>query len=245
MSVLLTFTHSLTSNTVAANFWFFLETLKSKDLFENATKEVSSTVTSPGSHVTPPRFDMKKMLKLPLLQSIYAETLRMYVSVMLVRQTRQDTNLGQWNIPKKQKVMVCNYSEHMDERLWNQKNSPAIRPVHEFWGLRFLKYPETKQRDDEKERKSNLGKDQPRFSTEVSGCKWFPYGIGERMCPGRNFAKHQMLLTFALFSSTFDIELLASDAGKPKPDMKYFGYGVMPPEKETPFRIRRKVNLGT
>ncbi len=60
------------------------------------------------------------------------------------------------------------------------------------------------------------------------------------MCPGRTFAKHEMLGSFAMLSSNFDIELLTSGQ-EIKPDMSFFSIGTMPPKGKIPFRIRRRV----
>jgi cytochrome P450 len=213
---------------VRASFWFLFETLQSEELFEDAIQEVSSALKSPG---LPPRFDQKKLLQQPLLQSIYAETLRKYVSVMMVRKTRQPSKLAGYNIPAGKKVIVCNYSEHMDEALWksetNTSRPSSPPPLTQFWGRRFL----TSTPD---------APGTPVFAAENIGRKWIPFGSGERMCPGRHFTKHQMLLTFALLTETFDIELLSREGERPEPDLTHFGYGTMGPDRSTPFRIRRK-----
>ena len=233
---------SLNSNIAPATFWFFVETVLSKDLFDDAVKEVSSATRASEN---PPRFDQKRLLNSPLLQSIYAETLRMYVSVLMLRKTRQESQLGGWVIPKSQHIAVCNYSEHMNEKLWNPEGSADMHPVGEFWGRRFLTFSDAKGMVEEpaptESSELNQRAHAPRFSSEGLSCKWFPFGFGERVCPGRAFAKHQMLVAFALLSSTFDIELQLNPELKPKPNMKHFGYGVMPPETKTPFRIRRRV----
>ncbi|KAF2115749.1 cytochrome P450 [Lophiotrema nucula] len=214
----------LTSNAIRASFWFLLETLQSNELFDDASKEVTSVATSSGSSL---HIDERNLLRLPLLQSIYAETLRKYVSVMMVRKTRQASRLGGYTVPIGKKVVICNYSEHMNEALWQPETGNDLHPVGQFWGRRFLSY-------------SKDAPNTPTFATENLGRKWMPFGVGERMCPGRHFTKHQMLLTFALLSSNFDIELTVSTGNKAEPDMTHFGYGTMGPDRPMPFRIRRK-----
>ncbi|KAF2179612.1 cytochrome P450 [Zopfia rhizophila CBS 207.26] len=245
----------LSSNSIRATFWFFLETLQSKDLFEDAAKEMSSAITAPGlttpTHQMPPRFDIRRLSQLPLLQSIYSETLRMYVSIMILRTTQQKSKLAEWAVSKGQKFAVCNYSQHMDENLWSSETSgtpPVTPPVTAFWGRRFLLYSDSESLNTRPMRKDSVidstsdsnSEDAPRFSTEGFGTKYFPFGFGERICPGRHFAKVQTLLTFALLLRTFEIVLMVPEGWKPSPDMKYFGYGTMPPDMPTPFRIRRR-----
>ena len=61
------------------------------------------------------------------------------------------------------------------------------------------------------------------------------------MCPGRTFAKNEMLASLAIMSSRFDIELVRSDQ-EIKPDMRYYAMSVLPPLNKVPFRIRRSLN---
>ena len=64
----------------------FLEIMQSESLSFEASKEIASAIDS----ITIPHlFQVKKILNLPLLQSVYAETLRMYVSVIMLRVSRR------------------------------------------------------------------------------------------------------------------------------------------------------------
>jgi cytochrome P450 len=238
----------LTSNSIRVSFWFFLETLRSPDLAIDAAREISTAVTTPETHkstqIAPPRFDIKSLVRLPLLQSLFSETLRMYVSVMIVRTIRQGCKLGDWAAQKDQKVMMCNYAQHMDENLWNPDGS-SPHTLDKFWGKRFLSAPETEKPDPNSAAQTNLPTTQTtlnvlRFAGEGLGAKFFPFGMGDRVCPGRHFSKIQTLLTYALISESFDMELLVDDGWKPTVDWNHFGYGTMPPAMTTPFRIRRK-----
>lgn len=217
----------LNGNSPGAAFWYFVEILQSKDLYADAVMEVRTASVSSGDST---RFDLKKLLELPLLQSIYAETLRIYVTAMFLRKTAKDTQLGAFTVPQDSTVMLCSHSEQMNEKLWNPTCSPEIPAVTEFWGRRFL---------DEDPSLPDSG---PRFKVEeISGGKWLPFGIGARQCPGRDMAKREIFLTFAVLSTYFDIEIMQEKGWKPKPKIARFGFGTMPPAEETPFRIRRRV----
>lgn len=222
--------------------------MRSPDLTANAAREISSVVTTPetskSTHTAPPRFDIKCLVRLPLLQSLFAETLRMYVSVMIVRTARQGCKLGDWAVQKDQKVMMCNYAQHMDEKLWNPDGS-STHALDVFWGRRFLSGSETGKPNSSSVGQMDVPVDQsapntPQFAGQGLGAKFFPFGMGERVCPGRHFSKIQTLLTYALISKNFDIELLVEDRWRPKVDWKHFGYGTIPPAMSTPFRIKRK-----
>lgn len=61
------------------------------------------------------------------------------------------------------------------------------------------------------------------------------------MCPGRHFAKVEMLGTFAMFFTKFELELtMTENMGDVKPDMNYYPTGTLPPTNRVPFRIRKR-----
>jgi cytochrome P450 len=172
------------------------------------------------------------LMESPLLQSLFAETLRIYVTILYLRRTLRDAELDGKTIPKGNTVMMCNWSQQMNEDIWNPEGSPDIPSVTEFWGKRFLEYPEPSTENPDPA---------PRFKVEdISGGKWFPFSMGEHLCPGRNVAKREILLVFATLATYFEVEFTGSKISKPEPDMGRFGYGTMPPKGMTPCRIRRK-----
>jgi len=68
--------------------------------------------------------------------------------------------------------------------------------------------------------------DDRRFTTEGLAGAWTPYGGGSRQCPGRNFAKQEIILGFALMLSMFEIGLTSTrKSGAVEPDMEYHGAG--------------------
>lgn len=63
------------------------------------------------------------------------------------------------------------------------------------------------------------------------------------MCPGRHFAKVEMLGTFAMLFSKFELELVSTkNLGDVKPDMTWYPTGTLPPTNKVPFRIRKKTS---
>ena len=81
---------------------------------------------------------------------------------------------------------------------------------------------------------------EPNFSLNGYANNWNPVGGGIHEYHGRHWVKLQMLLTFAMISSTFDIELLAPHESV-KPDKAKHGFRVLPPVEKARFRIRRRM----
>ena len=142
----------------------------------------------------------------------------------------------------------------MNPYVWNAGTPETPHPLDTFWADRFLIYPndpmsgparkdilpiQVKDSTSTMEEKS-LEKIEPRFSLEGVAGGWIPYGGGQRMCPGRHFAKQEIIGTLALLLTHYEIELREPTKGAPECDMRFFPFGGLPPTKEIPFRMRRR-----
>ncbi len=142
----------------------------------------------------------------------------------------------------------------MNPNVWNAGTPEKPHPLHTFWADRFLIYPNDptsgplrKELADEQgnrycdhalaEKSSEEG---PRFSMEGVAGGWIPYGGGQRMCPGRHFAKQEIIGTLAMLLTHYDIELRMPKNSVPECDMGYFPFGGLPPTIKIPFRMRQR-----
>lgn len=67
--------------------------------------------------------DLKTLSNIPLLASIYAETLRLHAkSFTVVSFPVQDTPLGRYRLPKDAMGLINAHVSHMDEDFWNTKS---------------------------------------------------------------------------------------------------------------------------
>ncbi|KAF2119899.1 cytochrome P450 [Lophiotrema nucula] len=188
--------------------------------------------------------DSAELIKNPLLSSIQAEVLRLYVTVcVMVKSPHADISLGRWWMPKGATALVNSGMTHMDDSYWNTRD--GLHPVRSFWADRFVTYPHDNSsgpvqlaaRDRNlPDPHSNDGK--PSFSVQGLEASWMPYGGGNAICPGRFLAKRVTLFTLALMTREFDIEVHPHtlDLGSWK-----FGLGVEKPKKPIAFRIRRRM----
>ncbi|PVH94040.1 cytochrome P450, partial [Periconia macrospinosa] len=212
---------AFTTNVIPASFWFLFEILNSKQLLERARTDIESSKTATGS------IDPTKMVNAPLLQSIYAEVLRLHTASLLSRTSKQEHRLDGWIIPKSQAVMISTQVEHRSQ-YWNtvDSNTGTHHPPSAFFAERFLVKDES---GNEK------------FSLDGKQGRWIPYGMGEHMCPGRNFAKFEMMLVFAVVMDKFEIELRSPEGWTPDDDLKRYGFGALMPKQKVGFRIRERV----
>lgn len=176
---------------------------------------------------------------------MFAETLRLYQAVALMRMSDEDFELDGWRFRRNRIIFLCSRIVHLNANLWNTGSAKDPHPIDEFWADRFLTYPGHDAVAGENEGHRPIPKDSedatrgPIFSLKGLENCWVPFGGGPTMCPGRTFAKSEMLASFALLSTKFDVELLTSGQ-EIKPDMSFFSIGTLPPKGDIPFRIRRR-----
>lgn len=168
---------------------------------------------------------------------------------------RQNLKINGWIFPKDKVVLVSSTPAHLDDNAWNCGPHDS-QPLTKFWPERFLIYPndphsgpQKKNMTLTKESKPNSSpvrnppnlelEPEPEFSTASMQGSWIPYGGGPRACPGRHFAKREIITICALMTSMFDVEIQADDQALEMNSADY-GLGTLRPVDKVPFRIRRR-----
>ncbi|MCJ1463451.1 hypothetical protein MMC07_002058 [Pseudocyphellaria aurata] len=237
------------TNAIPAVGWFIIEICRNSDLLFRVLQEVEEA-RIPSPEIGRPEFDINKVTNGPLLQSIYAETLRLRVAILVTRTPeREDFNLGEWVFPKDKIIALSSRTAAMNPNVWNTGTPEDPHPLDQFWAERFLVYPDDPasgplRKDhvagEKNQHSSTLTKTGPKFSMEGVAGGWIPYGGGQRICPGRHFAKQEIIGTFAMLFTHYDIELLTSANFVPTPNMSFFPFGGLPPTEKVPFRIKQR-----
>ena len=223
--------------------WATLETFKDTALLTRVRAELDAVFDS--TSILTASFSVQFLQTLPLLQSIYAETLRLYVRAYIARYTdRASLLLQKWLFPKKSIIMVSTYPAHMDNDFWNTQD--GVHPVDEFWADRFLIHPGDPRSGPQKmtaheptECVTPDASASPKFSLAVTNGSWFPYGGGPRVCVGRAISKRCMMAACAIMASMFDVEILAEKTAL-EMDPKFYGLGGQRPIGDVRFRIRKR-----
>ncbi|KAK8040181.1 Cholesterol 7-alpha-monooxygenase, partial [Apiospora rasikravindrae] len=205
-------------NTIPLIKWALVELIQDSTLLHRVREEVATaTVTEPSSEGI--EFDAAVLVALPLLQSIYTELLRLHVSFSAVREVLKPVTVGGYQIPRGSLLHASTDMAHLQEDVWGADGHPA----NTFWAERHLSYADTASR-------------QPRFSMKGRAWALFPFGGGYLICPGRHFAKQEVLLTIAVLVTVFDLELVhwaradgSVPDGPPRDDPAYTGFVVRPP----------------
>ena len=167
---------------------------------------------------------------------------------MVQRLALQDIDFCGWDIKKGERLTISSSNEAMNENVWNTGTASDPHPLSEFWADRFLIYPNDPnsgplkrpdtERNAEKIENVRDEKGEPKFSFNGLANSWIPFSGAPRLCPGRHFAKLEIICTAAIMLAAFEIELKIKK--KPQLDKNYFGFGTLPPKGEIPCRIRRR-----
>lgn len=242
--IALTMPHRLVANTSPAALLAVWHIYKEPFLLQRIRTELHEQFGSQSIKDVNP----KELLDLHLLQSVYAETLRLYTEIyIMVSSSQADVGLGRWRLPKDSIGLLNSSLSHRDARFWSTKD--GLHPVDSFWADRFLTDPDDPSsgpvnpavreelgiKTARQHRWAGSGK--PFFSTDGLEALWFPYGGGYSICPGRHLAKNVILSTCALLVNEFDIEFLTDTLTF---DKWRFGLGLGTPTNALPFRIERR-----
>ncbi|KAF1941002.1 cytochrome P450 [Clathrospora elynae] len=216
---------SMTSNVIPASFWYLVEVLGSQQLQNRVLSEVDREI-GPAIAGHLPKFDPATLTNNPLLQAVYAETLRLHIATLITRVVKKEHTVGSWLLAKGQDVMVASNVEHMHPQ-WDSTGADGDHPATDFWPDRFLTSP-------------NGSSDKATFSLDGRQGQWIPFGLGEHLCPGRHFAKQEMIINAVVMLATFEMELTTPEGWRPANDFGRYGFGTQHPKEKVSFRIRRR-----
>lgn len=204
-----------------------MEIIKDPSLLQAVRDEVAM-VTSTDPETGSPSIDSRKLAALPLLQSIFTETLRLRINFNIIRDVKQPITLDGHTIPRGSLLQAPMQVAHYNEAVWGATGHPAAH----FWAERHVRTGDGSRRV---------------YSMAGSSTSYFPFGGGANMCPGRHLAKFEILTTIALVVSRFDIELVGwiNPDGSPSHraaecDIRFCGAGAMPPDREMKIRWMRR-----
>lgn len=131
------------ANSAHTAFWLIYEALRSPSVtlgVRDALHFAQAQEANPSSRL---HFDFDLFCSSPLIQSIYAETLRLRGSILFMRNlSHKDISLDDWLIPRGKTVGIATYDSHHAEKFWNTGSEDNPYPLTEFWAERFLVYPE-------------------------------------------------------------------------------------------------------
>ncbi|KAK3688015.1 cytochrome P450 [Podospora appendiculata] len=224
---------ALNANTIPITTWALYELVKDPALFQEVRAEVLQAYIVDAT-TGERKIDVQKLTALPLLQSIYTETLRVHMSLNLTREVNNTVVVEGYSLKKGAVLQAITQLAHLDEATWGREGHPAS----EFWAHRHLKHVPRLE-------KGEGGSVLELFMAGKSG-SFVPFGGGPSICPGRVFAKQEILLTLVIVVARFDVEFVAWTKldGSPldrsaRDDATYIGSAAVPPDRDMKLRWKR------
>ena len=151
------------------------ELVRNPDVMSKAKQELEQMISKGNNPI-----EEADIGKLPYLQAIVKETLRLHqpVPFLLPPKAGKDMDIGGYTIPKDAKVLVNMWTICRDPTLWD---NPTMFSPDRFLGSDI----------DVKGRNFELA----------------PYGAGRRICPGLSLANRMLLLMLGSLINSFDWKL--------------------------------------
>ncbi|KAL3587968.1 hypothetical protein FPOAC2_13867 [Fusarium poae] len=246
------------ATTVPAAVWMIMHILLDEGVLRQVRHQIGPAFQSTGAGERP---DIKMLMKDPLLNSIYYETLRLRVTSTVGR-TSIDEGLnlaGGWNVKAGVPIMCTGSLAGLDESFWNTgQHLSADQPPHPlktFWAERFLDRPGSTSvsgpmkkkrvqpiRDCPRRPEREVDLEHARFNASVAGLRghFFPFGGGSFRCPGETLAKQVIFASVAILLQSCDFRLLDPEGAKKlESSHRELPFGLHSFDGSVPVEIRR------
>jgi len=122
----------LNGNSVSLIIWALMHLLEDPPLLATAREEAVAAYTTDENGAR--CIDMKKLATMPILQAVFAETLRLHVNLAVAREVYNPIVLEGYEIPKGAYLHGYTGLAHFDDEVWAKDGHPAS----EFWASRHL-----------------------------------------------------------------------------------------------------------
>lgn len=226
----------LSSNAIPATGWMLLHILdphSEPHLRDRVMAELETVRQKDGG------LDMHQLVALPLLSSIFHEVLRLYVDALVTRFVPTDLalpvdedNKHYLLLQKDTMVLAPSWIAHHDPA-WM---TTTTAPENVFYAERFLSVD------------SETGKHI--FNTSAANGRLIPFGGGKTICPGRVFAKQEVLAAVAMVLLSFEFDVLGFVDGQGNATQKfpgirqnYPGTGTVCIDGDIKVRARKRVSI--
>ncbi|OQD61338.1 hypothetical protein PENPOL_c017G07004 [Penicillium polonicum] len=220
-----TFVFGTNANSVPMSLWAMMELIADPELYR-AVREECLAASSVDLVTGERTFDPQSLLAKPLLQSVYIETLRLHISINVTREVTQPIKLDGHLLTPGSLIQAPSQIGQYNEAVWGTSGHPASQ----FWAGRHLKHDGGKAE----------------FTMAGRTSSFFPFGGGPSICPGRVFAKQEILMTIAALVTRFEIEMIDwvhADGSKsdrpPQNDQSHIGAIGIPPDRDMKIRWKR------
>ncbi|KAK4508475.1 hypothetical protein PRZ48_002214 [Zasmidium cellare] len=196
--------------------WITFLLARHPEIQQNLRAEVMEHLPSPRSAgPVEVDFDFDVVEKLPILNGVCNETLRLYPAIpVTARDAVRPTQLARQHVPAGTQIIICPWAINRNEALWGDD-------ANEFKPERWIDIDETG-----KQRANNTGRTNSNYA-------FLTFLHGPRSCIGQGFVKAELRFLVAAFVASFDIQMA-------DPDEVVIPYGVVAVKPRNGMHLRLK-----
>lgn len=255
-SMELGFVFGLNSNAIPITSWMLMHILdpQKPDLRARVLAEIepcATTTTAATGADGALGLDIQRLAGSPLMQSIFHETLRLYTDVLVTRELFEDVALPLGDTKEQQpaagggrrQVLLRKGTRVIAPTLMNHWDSGHFSdpPAHVFSPDRYLVPADPARKTKKASGGGGSGDDERVFSSAADDGRVWPWGGGKTICPGRLFAKQEVMAAVAVVLLSFDIAPVDDKSYKiPGPAEAKPGTGGLAPGGDVKVWIRPK-----
>ncbi|KAI1842734.1 hypothetical protein JX265_005061 [Neoarthrinium moseri] len=228
---------AINGNAIPMAAYMLIEMIHEPSLLSRVRDELSSIAGLNNSSSL--ELDVAALCRLPLLGSVYKECLRLRASIPLTRRLHNDIEIDGYTLRAGNFILAPSWLSHQDEKVW----SVPGHPPNEFWADRFLHKGKGSTDASPKLSVPSAGRES---GNAIKAGDFFPFGGGSIICPGRFFAKQEILTAVALIVTSFDIEFVKNVHLGGRPSERGPGLencesrGIISLDRDVMVRMRRR-----
>lgn len=207
-----------------AAFWLLLFLLKNPEALAAVRKELEQILRRAEQPILQMTTLPQKVLEsMPVLDSVLSESLRLTAAPFITREVVVDLAMPmadgrEFSLRRGDRLLLFPF-------LSPQRDPEIYTDPEVFKYNRFLNTDGSEKKDFYKD-----GKRLKNYS--------MPWGAGHNQCLGRGYAISSIKQFVFLVLVHFDLELINPDMEIPEFDLSRYGFGLMQPEHDVPFRYR-------
>ena len=186
-------------------------------------------------------YNIHDITNLPLVDSIFAETVRLRMASIAVHTQGKTLQLDDhWIVPKDTPIVVFSHDISLNSEAWaNARSRTVEKPLEEYWAERFLVSGRTESKASQRGQRN----DASALSFDMEGLESLNINIGNGQQPvlGHDYMRAVHAASLAVLVNEFEVQLCDPEIfDVVVPPVREMAYGILKPVEKIAVRIRKR-----